>query len=340
MRQQVISCAPILAFGSLRRKPVNTVVLVHQSARDYLLRSTIDVNDTLENFRVKHGPAHAYMAGRCVAYLDGGVLQDRPVDSKQLYDQVEKEGGYKGYEPDVHSSTGAATECPSELGNVITLDREPFLSYAAFNLTTHAKFDSQSALSLCEYHPGFFAKQSRSRQNWHKTFDCYPLRYGRPFIGGTDVEASSPLEMACCEELIHWARHIIANPIHLEAYEQFLHQDLASEETAEAGGMPLFFAVYRHNVDMVRLLCSNGFYSSHTKVGSFSPLCQTAAAGGLPYGWKASQDDVEIIRLLLTAGASLNSADDEGYTPLMTAVSNCQRYSWVSPSPMVRIHTQ
>lgn len=71
MRDQVIKSGPILALSG------NNVLLVHQSARDYLLREGAVGNFVLEAFRIEPEKAHLDTAGQCLNYLEHSCLQYR-----------------------------------------------------------------------------------------------------------------------------------------------------------------------------------------------------------------------------------------------------------------------
>lgn len=59
------------------------VHLIHQSAKDYLLRKDVDSNLELEVFRVKEEIANLEIARRCFYYLQEGALADGPVDLEE-----------------------------------------------------------------------------------------------------------------------------------------------------------------------------------------------------------------------------------------------------------------
>jgi hypothetical protein len=63
-------CAPMLHIRDKR------VDLVHQSAKDYLLRGSTDVGPVLEGFQIQPEAAHLYLARRCIQSLaEGSWLQ-------------------------------------------------------------------------------------------------------------------------------------------------------------------------------------------------------------------------------------------------------------------------
>ena len=57
----------------------NNIGLVHQSAKDYLLRKGPDPNPGLEYFRVKGEETNSEIARKCFKYLYCGALANGPV---------------------------------------------------------------------------------------------------------------------------------------------------------------------------------------------------------------------------------------------------------------------
>ncbi|MCJ1392832.1 hypothetical protein MMC18_005704, partial [Xylographa bjoerkii] len=68
MRDQVLCCGYFLTIKG------DEVGLIHQSAKDYLLRKTHDSNSELEVFRVKEEAANLEIARKCLDYLQNGAL--------------------------------------------------------------------------------------------------------------------------------------------------------------------------------------------------------------------------------------------------------------------------
>ena len=80
MRDQISSC------GFLLNITEDTVNLVHQSVKDYLLRKTVDSNAELEAFRIKEDEGHLELARRCFYYLqDVALIDEEPVKNPQTF---------------------------------------------------------------------------------------------------------------------------------------------------------------------------------------------------------------------------------------------------------------
>lgn len=108
MRDQILSC------GHLLRITKDTVDLVHQSVKDYLLRKNSDSNAELEVFRTKEDEGNLELARRCFYYLqDVALLKEQLVKTPQ----------------DFRMSSERKRELPREF---------PLLSYAMQYWPTHA----------------------------------------------------------------------------------------------------------------------------------------------------------------------------------------------------------
>ena len=108
MRDQILSC------GHLLRITKDTVDLVHQSVKDYLLRKNSDSNAELEVFRIKEDEGNLELARRCFYYLqDVALLKEQLVKTPQ----------------DFRMSSERKRELPREF---------PLLSYAMQYWPTHA----------------------------------------------------------------------------------------------------------------------------------------------------------------------------------------------------------
>lgn len=82
IRDKVAHCGPFLKVQG------QTVHLVHQSARDYLLRKNCDINTVLEGFRIKSEAAHLELARTCFDCVTQSCLQDTPLIGVVNIDQT------------------------------------------------------------------------------------------------------------------------------------------------------------------------------------------------------------------------------------------------------------
>ena len=76
VRDQVLSCGYVLAIERIRVGLTHrdAVGLIHQSAKDYLLRKIPDPDPELEYFRVKEEAANLEITRTCLDYLQHGAL--------------------------------------------------------------------------------------------------------------------------------------------------------------------------------------------------------------------------------------------------------------------------
>jgi ankyrin repeat protein len=120
-------CGPILKIHQ------REVSLIHQSAKDYLLRETPDPDPVLEAFRIKGEEAHAELTEACLECLERSELQ--------------------------HSAVDLA-------GDPTVQQRSPLLKYAALHWAGHAKHASTHANDVLRLSRPFLRKRSRVRLNW------------------------------------------------------------------------------------------------------------------------------------------------------------------------------
>jgi hypothetical protein len=130
MRDQVSYCGYFLTIKE------DEVGLIHQSAKDYLLRKSLDPNPELENFRVKEYMGNLKIARKCLDYLQSGALANGKVDLQTDFSHLKV---------------------------------FPLLSYAALHWPEHARSLARSEdifdLSLPFYH-----KTSQIRLSWLRTY--------------------------------------------------------------------------------------------------------------------------------------------------------------------------
>ena len=122
--------------GSFLTITGDEVNLIHQSAKDYLLRKDIDSKPELEFFRVKEEIANLEIATKCFNYLQEGALADGPVRLKQ---------------------------------ETAHLTKFPLLSYAVVYWPVHARSLARSA-EIFKISNSFYQKTSKIRHSWLQTW--------------------------------------------------------------------------------------------------------------------------------------------------------------------------
>ena len=134
IRDQVTFCGYFLTIVE------DKIGLIHQSAKDYLLRQTPDSNPNLEFFRIKEEAGHLEIARKCLDYLESGALAGGKVNPKVDF-----------YGVDTSHSTAL-----------------PLFSYAALHWSEHARSLANSEDIFDLSRP--FYSESLVREYWLKTY--------------------------------------------------------------------------------------------------------------------------------------------------------------------------
>ena len=137
-RDQISNCGYFLKIEE------DEVGLIHQSAKDYLLRKTCDSNPELEFFRVKEEVANLEIARKCLNYLHSGALENN-----EFY----------------------------ILYNASHLRTFPLLKYAALHWHEHARWVARSE-DIFDLSLPFYQKKSHIRRSWMKAY-CDYYHYSR-----------------------------------------------------------------------------------------------------------------------------------------------------------------
>ena len=136
-RDAVALCGPLLKVQE------REVSLVHQSARDYLLRKERDSDAVLEAFRLDLQSEHLELARKCLDCIAQSALQYKAIDLDK--------------EPDPQES--------------------PLLQYATLHWPEHAKSCSALAAKLFDPSGLFLEKNSALRDHWWETYRKKLRRY-------------------------------------------------------------------------------------------------------------------------------------------------------------------
>ncbi|KAJ9654851.1 hypothetical protein H2201_008925, partial [Coniosporium apollinis] len=144
MRAQVRNCGHLLTI--MDTPAGQEVGLVHQSAKDYLLRETHDPIAELEFFRIKKEAANLEVARRCLSYLQDGALAGGKVD---LARDTQRTKAF------------------------------PLLSYAVLHWPEHARCLSDPRLDIFDLSLSFYADRSPVRETWLGTYWA-AKEYGDP----------------------------------------------------------------------------------------------------------------------------------------------------------------
>ena len=137
---------------------LQTVSLVHQSAREYLLRTEPEENGTLRSFRITPEKVHLDIAIACLERIKNSHLQR------------------KALEPRDHAHW----------------QDSPLLRYAVLNWTTHARYSGGIGKELFSSPSFVLRRQESLGQNWWKTYVD-----SRPGEEWEQSKTLSPLHVAC-----------------------------------------------------------------------------------------------------------------------------------------------
>lgn len=256
------------------------VNLVHQSAKDYLLRSQPDTNEQLELFRVKAKATHLELANICLDYLQSGSLQEGPVDLAYLY--------WDSLEP--------APEVSERLS------RYPLLEYAVVYWVDHAKDSEelfqesvQKAMSLLCYNP-------RVKEYWLRSYgyprDAKEERRGY-WTGLPEWQA------------IHFASYFGIGPVVKATLKRSGWKHLTGIRRAGMNQTPVHLAILNRHTHILKLLLRKRSWLSTMPKNS---------RGLTPLHLAVKLDDEDSTMILLEAKASPNTQDLSGNTPLHDAV--------------------
>ncbi|MCJ1372256.1 hypothetical protein MMC20_003479 [Loxospora ochrophaea] len=282
--------------------------LIHQSAKDYLLRKTWDANPTLEFFRVKEDAAHLAMARKCFYYLQNSFLAAGEVNVMTSY---------------------------------LYLQTFPLASYAVCHWSDHAKSLACSEdifnLSLPFYH-----KKSQVRESWLKMyFESLPdLRFPLEFLFPTKILSASitPLQSASLFGLTSLVKKLLKNSLIHQ-----MKQTLSLNKSRDERNIALYLAVLLGHEPIVKLLLKNGVNIEAKATARYTALHMAAAEGhesmiqlllekGANIGAKdkngytalhlaARRGHESVIQILLEKGAAINAKDRFGNTALHEAAA-------------------
>lgn len=181
IRDIITDCGPLLrvqendciiGHSSKQERHIHEVSLIHQSARDYLLRTSRDNDAVLESFRLDVEVSHLELARICLDCISQSGLQHSTLDLSSW----------------------------TELG-----PQEPsLLRYAVFYWHDHAKGSSELAAELFDRSALFFQEESTLRYHWWAAYDKETNRYHRNSL------STSLLRIAFKLNIKPWIEAILA----------------------------------------------------------------------------------------------------------------------------------
>ncbi|KAI0382245.1 ankyrin repeat-containing domain protein [Hypomontagnella monticulosa] len=256
------------------------VNLVHQSAKDYLLRSQADPNQQLELFRVKAKATHLELANICLDYLQSGSLLEGPVDLAYLYWDTLK----------------PAAEVSARLS------RYPLLEYAVVYWVDHAKDSEELFKESVEKAMSLLSYNTEIKENWLSSYG-YP-RDAKEERRGYWTDLSE-------WEAIHFASYFGIGPVVSATLKHSGWKHLTGIRRAGMNQTPVHLAVLNKHIHILKLLLRKRRWLSTMPKNS---------RGLTPLHLAVKLDDEDSTMILLEAKASPNTQDTKGNTPLHDAV--------------------
>ena len=299
IRDQILSCRFFLSITK------DTVNLLHQSIKDYLLRKISDSNAELEAFRIKEDEGNLELARRCFYYLqDDALVSEQPVNNPQTFKM--------GY------------------GRRQGLRREfPLLSYAMEYWPLHASAVSHQDdifdVSHRFYKDPKFCAIWREMYVWREMYiwgEMYILRetyYHFRRTRGQSIPFNL-LHIATYFNLRVLAENIISNFRSVESKKSSGAEDQLNEpDTYSYGRTALHVAAGRGHVIMIQLLLDKEAHIDARDHFSMTPLHVAI-----------EHPHLTVIRLLLDRKASIEAKHRSGQTPLHCA-------AWCGHSAVARL---
>ena len=304
IRDQVSYCGDFLTIEE------EEVRLIHQSAKDYLLRKSRDSNPELETFRVKEYDANLEIARKCLHYLESGAL--------------------------------ANTE-PKVLEKSRHLRAFPLLSYAVLHWHEHARLLARSE-DIFDLSLPFYQKKSQTRMSWLTAkCDHYESQLTENLLPRGSWHPRGPWKSFT---LLHLASYLgilplAENLILKKTWIKKLYRPYYLNECDEQEFTALMWAAQGGYNAIVRLLLEHGA-NIHARSNFDMTAMMMAAMNGheatvrlllekgadihardehgktalMTASWQGHE---AMLRLLLEKGAGIHGRDADGMTALMRA---------------------
>ncbi|KAL6803261.1 ankyrin repeat-containing domain protein [Trichoderma sp. SZMC 28013] len=333
MRDRIASCGPILQTSEGQ----DTCSLVHQSARDYLLREEVDNDPILEGFRIKEKEVHTSLARICLAYIKNSDFRHGYLD----------------------------------ITDASVLQKSPLLGYATQHWLEHARYAEEEV----DISKTFFQKDHGVWKRWYEAYKVDHKLILNPATGDSTLHIASYLGIVPLvrkllqanawrispkfQKYVNWRNRVGRTPLILAAGQG--HHDVVqlllangADVYLRSDGRSLFSgalvdaATWGHT-SVIQLLLANGTDpklrcyklalnyaadSGHTAIvqlllakheGINVDSFRTHRLRGVDSAFQtalslaAGNGHEAIVRLLLANGADVNIKDEHGNTALQKA---------------------
>ena len=305
-------CEPLIYLDTRN----NTINLVHQSAKDYLLGNYLESNASLSYYRVKEDETQLFLFETCWRYFTvprfehGWKIINRGKQSGRFYSQHVYRKDFDNYK---------------------------FLNYASEEWIEHALAAHRVISNDFEWDYLKLAEASTLRDMW--LFQA--AIYGQESVvrgllenGGSDPNSRDEGD----QTPLSWA----AGKGHVEVVRALLAAGVDSDSRDVFDRTPLLWAAGGGHVEVVRALLATGVEPDSRDIFDRTPLSGAARGGYIevvrvllattgvepdsrddgdqtPLSWAAGKGHVEVVRALLAAGVDPDLRDDGDRTPLLWA---------------------
>jgi len=299
-RDAITHCGPLLKVQE------QEVSLVHQSARDYLLRKERDGDAVLEVFRLSVEASHLELAQKCLDCIAQSGLQYKAINIDAELDPRES----------------------------------PLLRYATLHWPEHARSCSALAVKLFDRPAPFFQRESPLRTHWWDTYnEKVRIHYRRPqsllhiacileivpWVEAVLAKKSwrpryhkhVDKKYAEGETALHWAVQV-GNKILVRL---LVDQGANVKAKVNDGQTALHWAAQEGNEAVVQLLIDKG-----------ADVKAKVSYGHTVLYWAAREGNEAVVQLLIDRGADVKAKENNGRTALHTAAS-----SWKASEAVVRL---
>ena len=326
-RDQILNC------GFLLRITEDTVDLVHQSVKDYLLRKTSDSNAELEAFRIKEDKGNLELARKCFYYLQDVALVGEPaVEDPKTFrmSPARREGLLEEFlllryamqywpmharalnnKDGIFDVSQPFYQDPKfcaiwrKMYIILERRRMPFdLLHIAifFNLKLLTE-NVISTYGLMKNEKSSGAKDQRNKQDEDGSTALH-LAAKHGFEAVSQVLLDNEACVDARDRYEETALHVAAHGGHLAVARLLLDKGASTEAKTPGRETPLHYAALgEHSV--VGLLLDRG-----------ASIEAETSSGETPLHYAAAFDHSKVVKLLLDRGASIQAENASGETPL------------------------
>lgn len=297
-----------IALGSLIRIFELKLFLVHQSAKEFLLRLSAGKVGSLNSFEpdlqkiygINLHAANLELATSCIAFLgladfDNNRMVDENVSAfSELPGATEDSPWFLMRRATTDSISGNAKASPSDFSSASMDPKAYFYEYSASYWTSHLRASGKSVpRQVLESAIRLSHRNSSCLTNWS---DQYRLVSRELVTLPNDLD---PLVVSAFFGLIQLANEVLDN--------------YASELQEQSKPLALSWACRMGHADIAKRLLDHD-----------TPVSGAWVEGGSPLSWACSSGHLKIVRELLNKADSsqMNARDGNGRTPLSLAVGS------------------